>query len=100
MGVVTELLNGVCDIDWSSLRHAYGSAERVPRWLAAMTDPATSAKALDELDTAGFAPLVRGAVEQDERLLDSGGWRGIVEDEQARALAAQALTAISARPLG
>jgi hypothetical protein len=51
---VAELLDGVGDIDWSTLSHAYGSAERVPAWLAAMTDPATCALALDDLDVAVY----------------------------------------------
>lgn len=44
----------VSEIDWSLLEHAYGSAERVPSWLAAMTDPETGAGALDDLDTAVY----------------------------------------------
>jgi hypothetical protein len=44
---------------------------------------------------ADFAPLLRGAVEQDERLRYSGGWRGITEDDEARTLAQQALTPIT-----
>jgi hypothetical protein len=44
---------------------------------------------------ARFMPLLRNAVEQDERLLYSGGWRGITEDEAAHTLAKQALAAIA-----
>jgi hypothetical protein len=44
---------------------------------------------------AGFTPLLRRAVEQDERLLGSGGWRGITEDEEAHTLANQALAAVA-----
>ncbi|MEV4539248.1 hypothetical protein AB0J82_36295 [Asanoa sp. NPDC049518] len=51
---MAELLDGVSEIDWSALDHAYGSAERVPLWLAAMTDPATSADALSDLDAAVY----------------------------------------------
>lgn len=51
---MTELLDGVAEIDWSALDHAYGSAEQVPQWLAAMTDPATSAEALVDLDSAVY----------------------------------------------
>jgi len=51
---VAELLDGVSEIDWSALNHAYGSAEEVPHWFAAMTDPATSAEALDGLDSAVY----------------------------------------------
>ncbi|MCP2329464.1 hypothetical protein HDA40_007971 [Hamadaea flava] len=47
-----ELLDGVSDVDWASLGHAYGSAEQVPVWLAGLLDPMTSAKALDDLDTS------------------------------------------------
>jgi len=145
---VAELLDGISEIDWSVFSHAYGSAEEVPRWLAAMTDPATSADALDDLDSAvyhqggavysagaavvpclnvldaaldplrhnrqlpvsrqalrhlarigpaaaKFTPLLRGALEQDERLLYSGGWRGITEDERAHTLATRALAAVT-----
>lgn len=42
-----------------------------------------------------FAPLLRGAVEQDERVLYSGGWRGLREDDEVRSLAGQALVAIT-----
>jgi hypothetical protein len=51
---VIELLEGISEIDWSTLDHAYGSAEKVPHWLAAMTDPATSADALGDLDSAVY----------------------------------------------
>ncbi|MCO8274266.1 hypothetical protein M1L60_27065 [Actinoplanes sp. TRM 88003] len=51
---MADLLDGVGEVDWSSLTHAYGSAEDVPGWLGAMTDPATSAGALDKLDTAVY----------------------------------------------
>ncbi|SNT49879.1 hypothetical protein SAMN05421812_107258 [Asanoa hainanensis] len=51
---MAELLDGVSEIDWSALDHAYGSAEDVPRWLAAMTDPATSGGALGDLDAAVY----------------------------------------------
>ncbi|GIH19016.1 hypothetical protein Raf01_71880 [Rugosimonospora africana] len=51
---MSELLDGVSEIDWSTLDHAYGSAEKVPHWLAAMTDPATSADALSDLDMAVY----------------------------------------------
>ncbi len=46
-------------------------------------------------DAIRFAPLLRGAVEQDERLRYSGGWRGITEDEEAHFLANEALAAIA-----
>jgi hypothetical protein len=52
--VVAELLDGVSEVDWSTLNHAYGSAEKVPYWLAAMMDPATSADALGDLDAAVY----------------------------------------------
>jgi len=51
---VAGLLDGVSEIDWSALRHAYGSADGVPGWLAAMTDPETSADALGDLDSAVY----------------------------------------------
>ncbi|WP_426502790.1 hypothetical protein ACPPVO_34815 [Dactylosporangium sp. McL0621] len=51
---MAELLDGVGEVDWSTLRHAYGSAGKVPSWLAAMTDPATSGDALDDLDSAVY----------------------------------------------
>jgi len=41
-----------------------------------------------------FTNLLHRAVEQDERLLYSGGWRGIAEDDEARSLATQALAAV------
>jgi hypothetical protein len=44
---------------------------------------------------AVFRPLLQEAITQDERLLYSGGWRGITEDEEARSLAIQALAAIA-----
>ncbi|WP_042365903.1 hypothetical protein [Streptacidiphilus neutrinimicus] len=42
------MLNGLHEIDWSSLHHAYGSAEEVPALLAALrsTDPKERGKAL------------------------------------------------------
>jgi hypothetical protein len=46
---------------------------------------------------AEFTPLLRRAVEQDERLLYAGGWRGIAEDDEARDLANQALRRSSER---
>jgi hypothetical protein len=42
--------------------------------------------------------LLHRAAEQDERLLYSGGWRGIAEDDEARELATQALAAALPRP--
>jgi hypothetical protein len=42
-----------------------------------------------------FTQLLRHAAEQDERLLYSGGWRGIAEDDEARDLANQALAAVA-----
>jgi hypothetical protein len=51
---VTELLDGVDEIDWPALDHAYGSAEQVPGWLAAMTDQATAVEALGDLDVAVY----------------------------------------------
>lgn len=44
---------------------------------------------------ARFTPLSQNAVAQDERLLCSGGWRGIAEDDEARKLSQEALTAIT-----
>ena len=45
---------------------------------------------------ARFAADLRRAVDQDERLVYSGGWRGIAEDDEARDLAIAALAAITA----
>jgi hypothetical protein len=45
-----------------------------------------------------FTELLTGAVNQDERLVYSGGWRGIAEDDEARALAAAAIAAATASP--
>jgi len=45
---------------------------------------------------ARFAPLLHQVATQDERLIYSGGWRGIAEDEEARSLAAAALAAVTA----
>jgi hypothetical protein len=42
-----------------------------------------------------FAPLLRQVIEQDERLECSGGWRAVVEDEEAVRLATAALAAIT-----
>ncbi|BCJ61837.1 hypothetical protein C1I93_00180 [Micromonospora endophytica] len=51
---VAGLLDGVSEIDWSALEHAYGSADEVPGWLAAMTDPETCVDALGDLDAAVY----------------------------------------------
>ncbi|GIJ09294.1 hypothetical protein ACFFMR_21945 [Micromonospora andamanensis] len=48
------LLDGVHEIDWSALQHAYGSADEVPGWLAAMTDPEICVDALGDLDVAVY----------------------------------------------
>ncbi|PZG22621.1 hypothetical protein C1I95_05020 [Micromonospora craterilacus] len=48
------LLDGVSEIDWSALTHAYGSADEVPGWLAAMTNPETCVDALGDLDAAVY----------------------------------------------
>jgi hypothetical protein len=47
-----ELLDGVSDVDWALLRHAYGAAKQVPEWLAGLLNPMTAAEALDHLDTS------------------------------------------------
>ena len=44
---------------------------------------------------ARFTPLLHNAVTQDERLIYSGGWRGITEDDEAQSLAKQALAAVA-----
>ncbi|MGW4568690.1 HEAT repeat domain-containing protein, partial [Streptomyces sp. NPDC004561] len=43
------MFTGIDEVDWASLRHAYGSAEDVPGWLRALasTDTAERATALD-----------------------------------------------------
>ncbi|MFG2632574.1 HEAT repeat domain-containing protein [Streptomyces sp. NPDC048362] len=43
------MFTGIDEVDWASLRHAYGSAEDVPGWLRALasTDPVERATALD-----------------------------------------------------
>jgi hypothetical protein len=48
---------------------------------------------LPELGPAGvrFEPLLQQVVDQDERLIYSGGWRGIAEDDEAVELATAAL---------
>ena len=51
---MVDVLDGLSAVNWSRLRHAYGSAKDVPGRLAAMTDRATSADALDRLDTAVY----------------------------------------------
>ncbi|GLW31950.1 hypothetical protein [Actinoplanes regularis] len=33
------MFNGLDDIDWGSLEHAYGSAEEVPEWVRGLVDP-------------------------------------------------------------
>lgn len=38
-GMVAIMLDGLHDIDWASMDHAYGSAEEVPALLAAMRSP-------------------------------------------------------------
>jgi hypothetical protein len=45
---------------------------------------------------ARFTQLLHQAATQDERLRDSGGWRGIIEDEEAQSLAHRALAAVTA----
>jgi hypothetical protein len=42
-----------------------------------------------------FQPLLRAMVNQDERLVHSGGWRGIAEDDEAVALATMALNSVT-----
>jgi len=44
---------------------------------------------------ASFAPLLQQVVDQDERLVYSGGWRGIAEDDEAVALATAALRSMT-----
>jgi hypothetical protein len=51
---VAGLLDGISEIDWSALEHAYGSADEVPGWLAAMTDQETGTDALGDLDSAVY----------------------------------------------
>ena len=36
LGIMPRMFNGLYDIDWSSMQHAYGSAEEVPELLVAM----------------------------------------------------------------
>ena len=43
------MLDGLDDIDWSTLQHAYGSADDVPDHLRALTDPARFDDALEAL---------------------------------------------------
>lgn len=47
-GIVSFMLSGLDDVDWSSLHHAYGTAEEVPGLLRAMASshPDSHAKAL------------------------------------------------------
>jgi hypothetical protein len=42
-----------------------------------------------------FQPLLREMVNQDERLVHRGGWRGIAEDDEAVALATMALNSVT-----
>ncbi|MFI2760807.1 HEAT repeat domain-containing protein [Streptomyces echinatus] len=58
------MFTGIDEVDWDSLRHAYGSAEDVPGWLRALasTDTAERATALDGM---------YGAVHHQGRVYDS-----------------------------
>jgi hypothetical protein len=44
---------------------------------------------------ARFESLLRQLVDQDERLVYSGGWRGIAEDDEAVTLATAALKSMA-----
>ncbi|CAN3977459.1 hypothetical protein KPATCC21470_0082 [Kitasatospora purpeofusca] len=37
--IVRDMINNLEDVDWSSMGHAYGSAEEVPLWLERMASP-------------------------------------------------------------
>jgi hypothetical protein len=52
---------------------------------------------LTELGRAGirFEPLLQSVVDQDERLIYSGGWRGIAEDDEVVELATAALQSLT-----
>ncbi|MEU9481503.1 HEAT repeat domain-containing protein [Streptomyces sp. NPDC048191] len=58
------MFTGIDEVDWASLRHAYGSAEDVPGWLRALAsaDTAERATALDGM---------YGALHHKERVYDS-----------------------------
>ncbi|MEU2065132.1 HEAT repeat domain-containing protein [Streptomyces sp. NPDC013455] len=58
------MFTGIDEVDWASLRHAYGSAEDVPGWLRALAsaDTAERATALDGM---------YGAVHHQGRVYDS-----------------------------
>ncbi|MCG0063477.1 HEAT repeat domain-containing protein, partial [Streptomyces tricolor] len=58
------MFTGIDEVDWASLRHAYGSAEDVPGWLRALAsaDTAERATALDGMF---------GAVHHEGRVYDS-----------------------------
>ena len=41
------LLDGLDDIDWGSLQHAYGAASDVPGLLRALADPSSASRELE-----------------------------------------------------
>ena len=38
-GIVSPMLPGLADIDWSSMQHAYGTAKEVPELLEQLASP-------------------------------------------------------------
>ncbi|WP_264933825.1 HEAT repeat domain-containing protein, partial [Streptomyces sp. A012304] len=80
------MFTGIDEVDWASLRHAYGSARDVPGWLRglASAEPAERADALDRLydavhdqgrvydSTLACVPFLL-ALAADERVRERGG---------------------------
>jgi hypothetical protein len=60
-GMMPRMFNGLYDVGWSSMQHAYGSVDEVPALLLALrsTDAQERSKALSR-----FYGVARGAVAQ------------------------------------
>lgn len=78
---MSAALEGLDDIDWDALSHAYGSAADVPELLRALADPARADDAMGRLDAALFHqggviyPAALAAIPFLVRLLDQPAQR-------------------------